>query len=91
MATHIKQIISDFLEIKKREFLVQKKIEQVTKKFFDKTIQSQIKLKRITDDTVILGSDSSGLAYIVNLKKEQLLKEIQKNSPQINKIQIECS
>ena len=89
MATHIKHLITEFLESKEREFSTQDNMNKIIRKVFDKNTQKQIQLKQLTKDKVVLYSGSSSLSYIINLKKEELLREIKKDFPNITKIQIE--
>lgn len=89
MATHIKFLLEDFLKRKKSELDGFCKIERVVREALDDENKNHIFFKKILKDTLILGSDSSSFMYYFNLKKENVLKRVSKEFPEIKKIKIE--
>ena len=88
MATHIKLLIEGFLKKKKEDCAEQEKIEEILNRFLDKETKKHINPKSISRGKLILHSDSSSFTYNFNLKKEKILKEIQKEFPEIKGIRV---
>ncbi len=88
MATHIRQLLDDFLKQKEGHLTRQKKIERVIENFLTPAMKEQLSLKAIEGDRIMISSASSGAAYNFNLLKEEILQEIQKQFPQIKTISI---
>lgn len=86
MATHIKEVIAGFLKQNQRKASKQSRIEKIIGDFLTDDIKQHAFLKAATQNNIVLGLDSSGAAYNLDLIKEGLLKEIQKQFPEIKKI-----
>lgn len=88
MATHIKSIIQNFLKNTRNNIQDKTKIEQVIDNNLDKKLKKHIYLKQIYKNTIIFGSESPSVSYVFNLKKQDLLKAIKKELPQIDDVKI---
>lgn len=88
MATHIKDLLSNFLDIKKKETDVNGKIKEIVDKSIDRKLQKHIFLQKVYKDKVIFCSDSSSSGYEFNLNRNCLLREIKKEFPQIKELKI---
>jgi hypothetical protein len=88
MATHIKLLIEGFLKKKKEDCAEQEKIEAILTRLLDKETKKHISLKNISKGHLVLHSDSSSFTYNFNLKKAKILKEIQKEFPQIQGVKV---
>lgn len=88
MATHIKELILEFLKQKQDKVAQQEGIGKIVNRFLVEETKQHIYLKAATADSIILSSDSSGATYNLNLIKERLLEEIQKQFPEIKKIAV---
>ncbi|MFH1504586.1 MAG: DciA family protein [Candidatus Omnitrophota bacterium] len=88
MATHIKFLLGNFLNKRKKESKKQLETQQYIEGILDEKIKGYIKVKTITAAEVLFSSESSNFTYEFNLKKEKLLQEIQKQFPKIKKIKI---
>lgn len=88
MATHIKFLVEGFLKKRKKEGARQERIEDIVSCFLDDEAGKYIYLKKITGAEVVFYSGSSNFTYDLKLKREKLLKEIQKEFPEIKKIKI---
>ena len=89
MATHIKGLIESFLKKKKEDYGDQEKIDEILTRALDKETKKHIRPKNVHKGQLILHSDSSSFTYTFNLKKEEILKELQKEFPKIKKIKVE--
>ncbi|MCF7908193.1 MAG: hypothetical protein K9L86_04925 [Candidatus Omnitrophica bacterium] len=88
MATHIKELILEFLKQKQGKVLQQESIGKIVNRFLAEETKQHIYLKAATEDSIILHSDSSGATYNLTLIKDKLLGEIQKQFPEIKKIAV---
>lgn len=88
MATHIKSIIQNFLKDTKGEAGDRARMQEIVGKNLDKKLKGHVCLARVYKNKLIFNSESSNFSYVFNLKKEGLLKEIQKEFPQIEDIRI---
>ena len=91
MATHIKHVLGGFLKEKKKDLKKRDQIEKIIGEELEGKIKKHIKLKRIYKNNLILHSDSSNYSFSFYLKKESLLKKIQKKFPEIKDIKIKIS
>lgn len=89
MTTHIKTIIEEFLKEKQKNIPQQQQIKTVIAKVLPQELKTSVFLKKLTQETVVFGSNSSSASYNFNLLKENLKKEIQKTFPEIKKVTIE--
>ena len=89
MATHIKGLIEGFLKKKKEDCGDQEKINEILARVLDKETKKHISPKNVHKGQLLLRSDSSSFTYTFNLKKEEILKELQKEFPKIKKIKVE--
>lgn len=83
MATHIKNIISQFLKEKKAEAKSTGKIEKIIEESLGAGLKKHVKLQRIYRKNLIFCSDSSSANYEFGLRKETLLKAVRKEFPGI--------
>ncbi|MDD5194582.1 MAG: DciA family protein [Candidatus Omnitrophica bacterium] len=88
MATHIKELLKNFLQEKKSEYVEAEKLHKVINANLDKALVKHVSLKKIQRDTLVFKTDSSGIVYEFNLKKGALLKAIQKEFSYIEEIKI---
>ncbi|MBU2473222.1 MAG: DUF721 domain-containing protein [Candidatus Omnitrophica bacterium] len=88
MAAHIKQLIDEFLKQKNKNLAQQKTIETIVERFLTPAIKNHIHLKMVEQNNLVFSSDSSGAAYNLNLVKKEILQEIQKQFPEVEKISV---
>lgn len=89
MAIHIKQILDEFLKNKKDIWARQKKIEQIVNPLIKDKMKKHIYLKKVLKNCLVFASDSSSFSYEFSLKKGEIIKEIKKEFPEIERIRIE--
>ena len=83
MATHIKNIINQFLREKKSEAKSAGEIEKIIERGLGASLKKHIRLQRIYKKTLIFCSDSSSAIYEFGLRKESLLKAVKTEFPDI--------
>lgn len=88
MATHIKKIIKNFLKTTESNICSQNKIEKIVNNHLDRELKKHTQFKGIYKNKIIIESQSSSARYIFNLKKQNLLRAIQKEYPQIEDIKV---
>jgi hypothetical protein len=88
MATHIRKIIQNFLKTAKSDIQTKTRIQKLVNTCLDKKLKKHTYFKGIYKNKIILGSESSSASYVFNLKKQKLLKAIQKEFPQIEDIKV---
>lgn len=91
MATHIKNLIKNFLKDKKHEVNEKIKIEKIIDKNLTVNLKKHIKLQGVHKKTLIFCSDSSSANYEFGLRKENLLKAVKKEFPNIDAIKIKIN
>jgi len=89
MATHIKDILNEFLKQKQKRLSQQQEIETIVNKLLTQELKTHIYLKKMIENKIVFSSDSSGATYNLNLIKEKLLSEIQKQFPKVQKITVQ--
>jgi hypothetical protein len=83
VATHIKNIISQFLREKKSEAKSADKIEKIVEENLGENLKKHIRLQKIYKKNLIFCSDSSSASYEFGLRKDTLLKAVKKEFPDI--------
>ncbi len=83
MATHIKNIISQFLKEKKSEAQSAGKIEKIIEEKLGDDLIKHVKLQKIYRQNLFFCSDSSSASYEFKLRKEALLAAVKKEFPDI--------
>ncbi len=83
MATHIKNIINQFLREKKAEAKSADKIEKIVEESLGINLKKHIKLQKVYRKNLVFCSDSSSASYEFGLRKEALLKAVKKEFPEI--------
>jgi len=83
VATHIKNIIEQFLKDKKAEAKSTGKIEKIIEENLGENLKKHIRLQRIYKKNLIFSSDSSSASYEFKLRREILLKAVKKEFPDI--------
>jgi hypothetical protein len=91
MATHIKNLIQEFLKDTKNRIDDKQRVLKIIDENLDRKLKKHVWLERIEKDKIIFNSESSNFSYVFNLKKDALLKEIQKELPQIKSLKIKIS
>ncbi|UCC94380.1 MAG: DUF721 domain-containing protein [Candidatus Omnitrophota bacterium] len=88
MATHIKNLIQNFIGAKKKEVEERVKIRNIVDENLDEKLKIGVELRKIHKNTLIFYASSSHFSYEFNLKKRTLLENIQKHFPYIKEIKI---
>ena len=83
MATHIKNIINQFLREKKSEAKSAGKIEKIVEESLGENLKKHIRLQKIYKKNLYFRSASSSASYEFGLRKEALLKAVKKEFPEI--------
>ncbi len=83
MATHIKNIISQFLKEKKSEARHTGRMVKIVEENLGAELTKHIKLQKIDKKNLIFSSTSSSASYEFGLRKENLLKAVKKEFPNI--------
>lgn len=83
MATHIKNILNQFLKEKRAEAKSAGKIEKIIEENLGADLTRHIKLRRVYKKNLIFCSDSSSASYEFGLRKEALLKAVKRDFPDI--------
>jgi hypothetical protein len=83
VATHIKNIINQFLREKKSEAKSADKIEKIIEENLGANLKKHIRLQKIYKKNLIFCSDSSSASYEFGLRKDILLKAVKKEFPDI--------
>lgn len=89
MATHIKDILGEFLKQKKNRVSQQQEIETIVNKLLTQELKTHVYLKTMVEGRIVFHSDSSGATYNLNLIKEKLLTEIKRQFPEVQKITVQ--
>jgi hypothetical protein len=88
VTTHIKNIINQFLKEKKSEARHADKVVRIVEENLGAELIRHIKLQRIDKKNLIFSSDSSAATYEFGLRKENLLKAVRKEFPNIEGVKI---
>ena len=88
MATHIKDILKEFLEKKKRENGFWEGLKQEVEKHLEPKLKGGVKIISVKKDKLMFYADQAGLRYEFNLHKQALLAKISQRFPQIKEIEI---
>lgn len=91
MGTHIKDIVDQFLKKKEIQSDYYTRLEEIIGNVLDRQTKKHLYLKEAGPGSLTFHSDSSNFTYYFNLKKDTLIKEIQKSFPQIKEIKIKVS
>lgn len=91
MATHIKNIIQQFLENKKAGAVDVSGIKEVVEEHLGGKLKKHISLENIDKKNLIFCSDSSSALYEFKLKKEKLLEAVKSKFPYIEGIKIKIN
>jgi len=73
---------------KQAECSVYEQIVSLAETILDAELKKHVRVKGISQDTLVFLSDSSAAAFTVKLHKEKLLRDISKAFPEIKNIQI---
>lgn len=88
MATHIKELLNKFLQEKKSECNETERLQRVINENLDTHLATHVILKKIYKNKLIFCTDTSNFVYEFNLKKNTLLKAVQKEFPYIEDAKI---
>ena len=88
MATHIKNILKQFIHKEKTKAKKTEEISQIVQQHLKATVSSEVSIGKIDKKKLTLVVSSSLVAYELNLKKQQILEEIKRHYPHIDQIQI---
>jgi len=91
MATHIKDIIGNFIKKSQNSMECYEKIEQIKNNTLDPETKKHIHLKGVSKKQIIFISDSSVFSYNFNLQKRKILKEIQQVIPEVQELLIKIN
>jgi hypothetical protein len=88
MATHIKELLGEFLKEKQQEFQIKEKIEVICNRVFGAGLSGQVKVEKIEKTRITFSCPASEYKYEINLNKDKIIKQIQKDFPEIKEIRI---
>ena len=90
MGEHIKDLLADFLETAKNKQKEKEKVWENVKKILGEETTKYLQIEEITGEKIIFSSIASGAKYNLELQKKEVVEEIKKDFPQINKIIIKA-
>jgi hypothetical protein len=88
MATHIKNLIKDFLKSKKAETADKGKIEEIFDGQVSLKLKKHIRLGGVEKNNLIVYSDAAAASYELNLIKGRILEGLKKDFPAVSDIKI---
>ena len=88
MATHIKNLLRDFLKNKKGEDEYQQKISTVVAENLGVGLKKYIHIKNIRQGVIVFHSATSSATYEFMLGKKNVLEAVQKKFPEIKDFKI---
>jgi len=86
MATHIKNIIEDFLRQKANQTSEVDKIHTIVDNIMEAQLKKHIRFNGVHDKKLVFSSNVSSARYNFNLKKNSVLRAVQKEFPHIEGI-----
>jgi hypothetical protein len=86
MATHIKDIIEDFLKQKAAQTTETEKINRIIGGIMETQLKKHIRFNGVKDKKLVFSSNVSSARYDFNLKKDTVLRAVQKEFPHIEGI-----
>jgi hypothetical protein len=88
MAMHIKDLLNSFFKEAEKKNKEKDSLQKIIDRVLAEKVRKHVHLKKTYKNKLIFQSDSSSFSYEFNLKKKELLEEIQKENPEIEKIQV---
>lgn len=88
MATHIKHIISQFLQKTKEQKDEKEQIQEIIEQVLEAKIKKYVRFEDVYKKNLIFYSAEAGARFDFNLKKNKLLKKIKEKFPEIEGIKI---
>lgn len=86
MATHIKQVLGEFLKQAEKRGEAHKLIQEAMGRVLDKQTRQYLHLQEVYRGRAVFLSKAAGATYNLELQKDKLLAEIQKALPEVNKL-----
>jgi len=88
MATHIKNLIKEFLNKKDGQRQKQEKIKTLIEKTLEGWGQNHIQFQGVHKNKLMFNSEAASMRYTLHLKKRELLAAVQKEFPHIKELEI---
>ena len=88
MATHIKDVIKEFLSNKEGEWETQQKIKTLVEDVLGDCGQNHILFQGARKNKLIFNSEAASARHTLNLKRKELLAKVQKEFPHIKELEI---
>ena len=88
MATHIKELLGEFLKGKQQEFEIKEKIENILNRVLGAGLSGQIKVEKLEKSRITFSCPAPEYKYELNLKKDKIMIQVQKEFPQIKEARI---
>jgi hypothetical protein len=86
MATHIKDVLAEFLKEKRQDLPKQERIRELVTTIVGKSLAQTGRPAKIDKDTLVIFSDDPASRYLMELKKADILKAVSLEFPEIKKV-----
>lgn len=88
MATHIKELLGEFLKGKQQEFKSKEKIEDISNRVLGAELSGQVRVEKIEKTRITFSCPAPEYKYELSLNREKLLGQIKKDFPEIKEMRI---
>ena len=88
MATHIKEVIGDFFKNSQQLVEKRRKFDTIVGPYLKGGVEGNVLFVGVEKNAVIFHAKDSCFSYTFNLKKPQLLKDLQREFPYIEEIKV---